>query len=42
MEHGYDQRERVLVSFRHAGFAQVEMLRDLAGLARVTLGGIDH
>jgi len=24
------------------GIAQVEMLRDLAGLARVTLGGIDH
>ena len=36
VEHGYDQGESVPALFRDAGFAQVEMLRDLAGLARVT------
>ena len=36
VEHGYDQGESVPTLFREAGFGDVEMVRDLAGLARVT------
>lgn len=38
IEHGYDQGPRVEHLFRAAGLDQVETLRDLAGLDRVTLG----
>ena len=38
VEHGYDQGEQVNHLFRAAGLRQVETLRDLAGLDRVTLG----
>jgi release factor glutamine methyltransferase len=38
VEHGYDQGESVPALFREAGFADVEMIRDLAGNARVTRG----
>jgi release factor glutamine methyltransferase len=36
VEHGYDQGESVPALFREAGFADVEMKRDLADLPRVT------
>jgi release factor glutamine methyltransferase len=38
VEHGYDQGESVPALFREAGFADVEMIRDFAGNARVTRG----
>jgi release factor glutamine methyltransferase len=38
VEHGYDQGESVPALFREAGFVDVEMIRDLAGNARVTHG----
>jgi release factor glutamine methyltransferase len=38
VEHGYDQGESVPALFREAGFADVEMIRDFAGNARVTCG----
>ncbi|HNY47722.1 MAG TPA: peptide chain release factor N(5)-glutamine methyltransferase [Casimicrobium sp.] len=38
VEHGYDQGESVPALFRAAGFTQVDMLRDLADMPRVTLG----
>jgi release factor glutamine methyltransferase len=38
VEHGYDQGDTVPALFRDAGFTQIEMLRDLAGLARVSMG----
>lgn len=36
VEHGFDQGESVPAVFHAAGFTDIEMLRDLAGLARVT------
>jgi release factor glutamine methyltransferase len=36
VEHGYDQGELIPALFRDAGFTDVEMTRDLAGLPRVT------
>jgi release factor glutamine methyltransferase len=36
VEHGYDQGESVPALFREAGFADVEMIRDLADQPRVT------
>lgn len=36
VEHGFEQGESVPALFRAAGFADIETLRDLAGLARVT------
>jgi release factor glutamine methyltransferase len=36
VEHGYDQGESVPALFREAGFIDVEMIRDLAGQARLT------
>jgi len=38
VEHGFDQGDSVPALFRAAGFAQVDMLRDLADMPRVTLG----
>ena len=38
VEHGYDQGDNVPALFRAAGFTQVDMLRDLADMPRVTLG----
>ncbi len=38
VEHGYDQAEAVRALFAQTGFAQIDSLRDLAGIARVTLG----
>ena len=38
MEHGYDQGEVVKALLRNAGFTQCETVRDLAGVARVTVG----
>lgn len=38
VEHGYDQGDSVPALFRAAGFTQVDMLRDLADMPRVTLG----
>jgi release factor glutamine methyltransferase len=38
VEHGYDQSESVPALFREAGFADVKMIRDLAGQPRVTHG----
>jgi release factor glutamine methyltransferase len=38
VEHGYDQGDSVPELFREAGFVDVEMIRDLAGNARVTRG----
>ena len=38
VEHGFDQGESVPALFRSAGLTQVDMLRDLADLPRVTLG----
>ena len=38
VEHGFDQGDSVPALFRAAGFAQVDMLRDLADLPRVTIG----
>jgi release factor glutamine methyltransferase len=36
VEHGFDQGESVPALFRDAGFADVEMMRDLAGQPRIT------
>jgi release factor glutamine methyltransferase len=38
VEHGYDQGDSVPALFRNAGFTQVDMLRDLADMPRVTIG----
>ncbi|HPG61711.1 MAG TPA: peptide chain release factor N(5)-glutamine methyltransferase [Casimicrobium sp.] len=38
VEHGYDQGDSVPALFRAAGFTQVDMLRDLADMPRVTIG----
>ncbi len=38
VEHGYDQADQVRAMFRDAKFLEVETLRDLASLPRVTLG----
>jgi len=38
VEHGYDQGASVPALFRAAGFTQVDMLRDLADMPRVTIG----
>ncbi|MDD3528301.1 MAG: peptide chain release factor N(5)-glutamine methyltransferase, partial [Gallionellaceae bacterium] len=38
LEHGYDQGEAVPALLRGAGYAEVFMERDLAGLARVSGG----
>lgn len=40
VEHGYDQGESVPTLFRDAGFADVEMIRDLSGHPRVTRGSL--
>jgi release factor glutamine methyltransferase len=40
VEHGYDQGETVPALFREAGFANVEMICDLAGKPRVTISKI--
>lgn len=44
VEHGYDQAEPVRALFEAAGFAAIELVRDLGGQPRVTLGrlGADH
>jgi release factor glutamine methyltransferase len=38
VEHGYDQSDAVQQLFRDAGFAQIAVRRDLAGIARVCAG----
>jgi release factor glutamine methyltransferase len=38
VEHGFDQGDSIPALFRAAGFTQVDMLRDLADMPRVTLG----
>ena len=38
LEHGYDQGDRASAILREAGFADVELHRDLAGHPRVTVG----
>lgn len=42
VEHGYDQGDSVPALFREAGFVEVEMIRDLAGQARVTRAHLSH
>ena len=41
LEHGYDQAERVRELLVQAGFSGVSSARDLAGIARVTVGALD-
>ncbi|MDR2173749.1 MAG: peptide chain release factor N(5)-glutamine methyltransferase [Burkholderiales bacterium] len=41
MEHGYDQSDVVKALLREAGFTQCETVCDLAGVPRVTLGGMN-
>lgn len=38
LEHGFDQEQRVQDCFIKAGFQQIQTIKDLAGLPRVTLG----
>lgn len=38
LEHGYDQGQAVRVCLLNHGFRQIQTLRDLAGLERVTIG----
>ncbi len=38
VEHGYNQSDAVQQLFRDAGFAQIAVRRDLAGIARVCAG----
>ena len=38
VEHGYDQAEGVAELFRHAGFRSIELVHDLGGQPRVTIG----
>lgn len=42
VEHGFDQGESVPALFRAAGFADVELFPDLAGLPRVTCARMPH
>ena len=41
VEHGFDQSERVQALLRAAGFGQIAVRRDLAGIPRVAAGRID-
>jgi len=41
VEHGYDQSDAVQALFRDAGFSEILVRRDLAGIARVVGGRLD-
>ena len=40
LEHGYNQAEAVALLLKQAGFCDIEHLKDLAGINRVTLGRV--
>jgi release factor glutamine methyltransferase len=42
VEHGYDQAAAVRTLFKHAGFADIRSIRDLAAIERVCAGRLGH